>query len=99
MTPAIKITFEWDDDKAMSNERKHAVSFQEARTVFANPFAAILDDPHHSHGEKREIIIGHSAQGKLLLVSFTERPNSTIRIISARKTTRKEARDYERYER
>ena len=86
--------FEWDDDKAAFNETKHDVSFEEAKTVFTNPLAIIFDDVEHSDDENREIIVGHSQQNRVLLVSFTERPNA-IRIISARKATRHEKKEYE----
>jgi uncharacterized protein len=88
------MNFEWDESKATANLKKHGVSFEEAKTVFDNELAVILDDEAHSVGEKREIIIGHSRNNSLLLVSFTERPNA-IRIISARLVTRKEREDYE----
>ncbi|NJL41870.1 MAG: BrnT family toxin, partial [Leptolyngbyaceae cyanobacterium SM1_4_3] len=71
------------------------VSFEEAKTVFDNGLAAIFDDETHSEGERREIIIGHSRNNRLLLISFTERPHA-IRIISARLATRREREDYER---
>jgi uncharacterized DUF497 family protein len=88
--------FEWDDSKADTNLNKHGVSFEEAKTVFVNPLAVIFNDEMHSSmNEQREIIIGHSRQNRLLLVSFTERSN-TIRIISARLATRREREDYER---
>jgi uncharacterized DUF497 family protein len=86
--------FEWDEDKAVSNEKKHRVSFEEAATVFADPLAAIFDDEAHSDEEQHEIIIGHSAENHLLLVSFTERAGA-IRIISARRATKRERQDYE----
>jgi len=86
--------FTWDDDKAVANQRKHSVSFEEAQTVFDNPFAVIFYDEAHSDIERREIIVGHSARNRLLLVCFTERANS-IRIISARRATAKERNDYE----
>jgi uncharacterized protein len=86
--------FEWDESKATANRKKHGVSFEEASTVFDNVLAVIFDDEAHSVGEKREIIIGHSQNSHLLLISFTERPN-TIRIISARLATRREREDYE----
>jgi uncharacterized DUF497 family protein len=70
------------------------VSFEEAATVFANPLAAIFPDPDHSEQEHREIIVGHSDRHRLLVVSFTER-GETIRIISARKATKRERKDYE----
>ena len=63
-------------------------------TVFANSLALIFDDEAHSEDEAREIIIGHSARNRLLLVSFTERPG-VIRIISARRATKQERQDYE----
>lgn len=86
--------FEWDRLKAATNLKKHGVSFEEAKTVFDNLLAVIFDDEAHSVGEKREIIIGHSRNNRLLLISFTERPN-TIRIISARLATPRERKDYE----
>lgn len=74
--------------------RKHGVTFEEAITVFRDPLAWIHDDPDHSLGERREIIIGRSSAGHLILVSFTER-GDTVRIINARKPDRAERRDYE----
>jgi len=64
-------------------------------TVFGDPLARIVDDPDHSIEEKREIIVGHSGQRRLLLVSFTER-TPKVRIIGARRATRRERQDYER---
>lgn len=86
--------FEWDKSKATANPKKHGVSLEEAKTVFDNALAVIFDDEAHSVAEKREIIIGHSRNNRLLLISFTERPNA-IRIISARLATRREREDYE----
>lgn len=86
--------FEWDAKKAKANEVKHEITFEEAKTVFVNPLAVIFDDDEHSDDEDREIIIGHSANNRLLLVSFTER-DQLIRIISARKATSHERKDYE----
>lgn len=88
------VLFEWDKNKARGNQKKHQVSFTEAATLFRDPLAVIFDDEEHSNSESREIIIGHSEQGKLLLVSFTER-NGLIRIISARKATPLERQEYE----
>jgi uncharacterized DUF497 family protein len=85
--------FEWDWTKAKENLTNHGVAFEEALTVFADPLAKIFDDPDHSADERRELIIGHSAQHRLLIVGFTERGKT--RIISARETTSKERRDYE----
>ncbi|WP_414514083.1 BrnT family toxin [Nostoc sp. PCC 9305] len=90
----LDMEFEWDKSKATANLTKHDVSFEEAKTVFDNVLAVIFDDEAHSVGEKREIIIGHSRNNRLLLISFTERSN-TIRIISARLATRREREDYE----
>jgi uncharacterized DUF497 family protein len=90
----MSLEFEWDRDKALSNHKKHGVSFQEAATVFGDPLAVIFDDELHSIEEEREIIVGHSARHRLLLVSFTERAG-VIRIISARVATKRERKDYE----
>jgi len=88
------VQFEWDPKKASSNFRKHGVTFEEALTVFFDPLARIHDDPDHSIGERREIIIGNSATGRLLLVCFTERRSAT-RIIHARTTDTAERKQYE----
>jgi uncharacterized DUF497 family protein len=90
----MALEFEWDPDKAVLNKKKHGVTFEEALTVFGDPLAAIFDDVTHSVEEQREIIIGHSAKNRLLLVSFTER-GEAIRIISARRATKQERKDYE----
>jgi uncharacterized protein len=90
----MSLDFEWDEDKAASNQKKHQVSFEEAATVFADPLAVIFDDEVHSEEEQREIIVGHSGVNRLLLVCFTERAGA-LRIISARRATRRERRDYE----
>ena len=75
--------FEWDRRKAASNLRKHGIAFTEAIAVFRDPLARIHDDPDHSAGEKREVILGHSSRNQLLLVFFTER-GETVRIFGAR---------------
>ena len=87
--------FEWDSRKAAANIRKHGVSFDEASTVFDDPLAVIFDDETHATTEVRELIIGHSITGRLLLVAFTERPDERLRLISARVVTRTERQDYE----
>ncbi len=87
--------FEWNPEKAELSLKKHDVDFFEAETVFGDPLAKIFDDEEHSIDEKREIIVGHSNKNRLLIVSFTERENNMVRIISARITTPKERRDYE----
>ncbi len=86
--------FEWDIIKADNNIRKHGVSFDEAETVFYDDFAAIFDDELHSRTEIRELLFGNSNKNRLLIVSYTER-NGFIRIISARKASKKERKQYE----
>jgi len=92
----VALRFEWDAPKARVNVLKHGVSFDEAATVFRDGLANIFDDEDHSTEEPREIIIGHSALGRLLLVSFTEKTDNTVRIISARVATRPERFNYEK---
>ena len=85
--------FEWDAIKALSNERKHGVSFDEAVMAFYDPQQIAFYDPEHSDDEDRELLIGHGGQGRLLFISYSLR-GERIRIISARKAKPKEARDY-----
>jgi len=73
------------------------VTFIEAVSVFEDPLARIFDDPVHSAEETREIIIGHSITGMLLLVCFTEPLEDEVRILSARPATKREKKDYEEY--
>ena len=89
--------FRWDENKARLNFRKHRVTFLEAVSGFEDPLARIFDDPVHSAEEAREIIIGHSITGRLLLVCFTEQLEDEVRIISARRVTKGEKNDYEAY--
>ena len=91
------MNFEWDRLKDRANQRKHGISFRDAITVFADPLAKVFEDPDHSQEEKREIIIGHSAERRLLLVCFIER-DDRVRIISARETTKGERQNYEENE-
>jgi len=86
--------FEWDPKKAVANERKHGVTFQEAPTIFSDPMALTFADPDHSVDEDRAITFGFSQKERLLVVSHTSRGDRT-RIISARLTTRQEKRIYE----
>ncbi|MBO3464113.1 BrnT family toxin [Aetokthonos hydrillicola Thurmond2011] len=86
--------FEWDENKAQKNLTKHGVAFDEAKSVFNDPLFITFADPEHSIGERRFIILGESAQGRLLVVAYTER-NSVTRLISARVATRRERRVYE----
>ena len=90
MTPE----FEWDPRKNVANLTRHGVGFEEAPTVFRDPQARIVAGPRHSLGELRLAILGHSTHGRLLTVMFTER-DTRIRLISARKATRRERTDYE----
>jgi uncharacterized DUF497 family protein len=91
--PAEK-EIEWDEDKNRANKKNHRVSFEEAATVFGDSFELTIDDPDHSLSEYRFITIGESSEGRLLVVSYTER-GGKIRLISARKPTQRERRDYE----
>ena len=90
----MNLRFEWDARKALTNQVKHGVSFEEAMSVFSDPLARIFDDPDHSVAESREIIIRLSQNQRLLIVCFTE-PSNTVRILSARKATKNERQDYE----
>jgi len=88
------VNFEWDPAKARQNRRKHRVSFQEAATVFGDPLAITYPDPDHSVSEQRFITVGMSGAGRVLMLAHLDR-NENIRIISARKTTRRERKHYE----
>lgn len=89
------LRFDWDEKKNRSNQRKHGVSFQEARTVFYDESAIEFDDPDHSADEARFLLLGVSFRLRLLLVCHCLRENeSVIRIISARRATRKERSFY-----
>jgi len=88
--------FEWDDRKAAKNLRKHGVSFEEAATVFGDPFAVRVHDEEHSTTvDVRWIVVGLSAKTRVLFVVFCEVSKVAVRIISARKATYRERRDYE----
>lgn len=86
--------FEWDLNKAIVNLSRHSISFDEAKTVFQDPFYIVFDDPDHSFEENRCVAIGQSTEDRLLFISYTERGNA-IRLISARKVTRRERQLYE----
>ena len=89
------ITFEWDENKNAINQQKHQVSFEEAQTVFDDPNAIMIPDTEHSEEEERFILLGFSNNAKLLVVCHCYRQSDTvIRIISARKATKNEARQY-----
>ena len=86
--------YEWNGKKAKANLRKHGVTFEEAATVFLDPLALTFPDPYHSSDEQREITIGHSTSHQVVFVSHCQR-GERIRIISARKATRREREQYE----
>ena len=90
----MPLVFEWDGRKARSNLEKHGVSFEEAATVFGDPLSLTIEDPHHSEGERRSIVMGLSVRGRTLVVAHTER-GERIRMISARMATSAERRQYE----
>jgi len=90
----MTLNFEWDEDKAEANLRNHRVSFDEATTVFSDPFSITIPDPDHSAAEQRYIDIGSSDRGRVLVVVYTER-GGNIRIISCRRVTSTERRRYE----
>jgi uncharacterized protein len=89
------VNFEWDPRKATQNRRKHGVSFHEAATVYADPLAVTYHDPDHSVLEQRFITVERSNAGRLLIVAHADR-GENIRIISARKTTLRERKQYEK---
>ena len=91
--------FEWDTNKEASNRGKHGIAFAEAATIFGDPLELTISDPEHSRDEFRWISLGRSSAGELLVVSYTEREESRIRIISARPANRHEQRSYERHHR
>ncbi len=86
--------FEWDADKARTNLKKHDISFDEGATIFNDPLIAAMPDPAHSEQEPRFIAIGMSANGRLLVVVFTERGDKT-RLISCRRANKTETEIYE----
>jgi uncharacterized DUF497 family protein len=90
----MDLQFEWDDAKAKANVKKHGVAFDEALTVFADPLARIFDDPDHSEGELRELMVGFSTKPRLLVVGFTER-SGRVRLIHARRATKAERKRHE----
>jgi len=88
--------FDWDPAKARENLRKHGISFDEARTVFADDNAILLDDPDHSTDEDRFALLGLSAPLRILVVAHCYREGeSVVRLISARKATRSERAQYD----
>ena len=88
------LLFEWDPNKARRNIETHGISFDEASTAFGDTLSLTIHDPLHSEQEDRFILIGNSARNHLLVVVHTER-GENVRIISARKATNKERKQYE----
>ncbi len=85
------LRFDWDRSKAAKNHRKHGVSFEEAETIFSDEFARLIDDPDHSGDEDRFLLLGLSVRLRTLVASHCYRKaGDVVRIISARKATRKE---------
>lgn len=90
-----ELTFEWDQQKAAANLKKHGVGFEEARAVFFDERARLIDDPDHSEHEERFVLLGMSSRLRVLVVCHCYRSaGNVIRIISARKATKHEARFY-----
>jgi uncharacterized DUF497 family protein len=90
-----RVIYEWDEAKARANLQKHGVSFTEATTIFLDPLATTYGDPAHSRGEMRLLTFGHSAEGRILLLSHLEIADDHIRIISARRATKREIHGYQ----
>lgn len=88
------LRFDWDPDKAASNERKHGIPFPEAATAFGDPLSITIPDPERSVGEARFVLVGLTYRGRLVVVAHAETEDS-IRIISARPATTAELRSYE----
>ena len=89
------IEFEWDEAKAAANLKKHGVSFEEAKSIFFDDFAIQFFDDEHSRSEERFLMLGMSSGAKLLFVAHCERDHgAAIRIISARKATKRESAFY-----
>ena len=90
----LALEFQWETRKAAANLAKHKVSFEEAATAFGDPLGRVVADPRHSAVEERSVLLGISKERHLLAVMFIER-GEAVRIISARRATRPERRDYE----
>lgn len=89
------LTFEWDERKNASNEKKHGISFLEAKTAFYDESGRLIADPEHSDQEDRFVLLGMSAKLRVLVVCHCYRNGDTIRIISARKADKAERKHYE----
>lgn len=88
------MNFKWDENKNTINKKKHGISFEEAKEVFEDINAILFDDPDHSAGEERFLIIGIIRSQKICIVSHCYRENDVIRIISAREATKNEKKIY-----
>jgi len=89
------VIYEWDPKKAAQNQKKHRVSFDEAGSVFSDPFTLTFDDPDHATNEKRFITIGTSMKGRILFLSHADKGEDHVRVISARGATKSEAHVYQ----
>lgn len=90
----MSLTFEWHERKARENLRKHGLSFEEAATAFRDPRSLTIHDPDHSKGEERFVFLGKAISGSIVVVVHVERGDN-IRIISARRASRREREQYE----
>ena len=91
------LIFKWDEKKNALNEKKHGISFDEAKTVFTDQFARLIVDPDHSDDEDRFILLGTSIHSRLLIVCHCVRKDDSIRIISARRADKRERTIYEEF--
>ena len=90
-----ELQFEWDKSKATANVKKHGISFEEAKSVFVDERAKLIADPDHSYDEDRFLLLGYSSTLRLLVICHCYRSgDNVIRIISARKADKREARNY-----
>jgi uncharacterized DUF497 family protein len=91
----MSVSFEWDDNKNIANQKKHRVSFEEAQTAFVDENALLIYDPDHSDEEDRFVLLGLSAKLRTLVVCHCyQKSNDCVKIISARKATRREQNNY-----
>ncbi|MFH1355546.1 MAG: BrnT family toxin [bacterium] len=91
----MEINFKWHDAKNKTNKKKHKISFEEAQTVFLDENAKMIHDPDHSLNEDRFILLGMSLNLRILVVCHCyKEDNNIIRIISARKATKREQKEY-----
>ena len=99
----MRYNFEWDPVKAHVNLRKHGIGFERAADLFLDPLAISIFDEEHSEGEERWVTIGRDKHGKILVIVHTfaevSADESAVRIISARKASKREVRQYEGIER